>query len=111
MGWVGIIESRQGDRITLRDARPFHAGLCTGSSDLIGWTPVTVTPEMVGRKVAVFTAVEVKGEKGKIRPEQARFNAAVNEAGGVALFAFQEGAIDNLFKVIQDRCATDVQTP
>ena len=30
------------------------------SSDLIGFTKVTITPEMVGKTVAIFTAVEVK---------------------------------------------------
>ena len=40
-------------------------GLRPGSGDLIGWTPVTITQEMVGATVAVFTSVEVKGPKGK----------------------------------------------
>ncbi len=34
-----------------------------GGSDLIGITPVTVTPEMVGKKLGIFTAVEVKTPK------------------------------------------------
>jgi hypothetical protein len=47
---------------TLRDAngRPVQFGLCKGSADLIGWKRVTVTPEMVGSIVAVFTSIEVK---------------------------------------------------
>jgi hypothetical protein len=32
------------------------------SSDLIGWTPVTVTLEMVGYTIPVFTSIEVKEE-------------------------------------------------
>lgn len=35
----------------------------TKSSDLIGVTYVTVTPEMVGRVLSVFTAIEVKNPK------------------------------------------------
>ena len=35
-------------------------GLSIGSSDLIGWRSVEVTPEMVGKRVAIFAAVEVK---------------------------------------------------
>lgn len=60
-------------------------GLCKGSSDLIGWTPVTITPDMVGRKLAVFTAVEVKKNKHgsyKATEDQKRFISAVLNAGG-----------------------------
>ena len=32
------------------------------SSDLIGWTEIIITPEMIGKRVAVFTAIEVKKE-------------------------------------------------
>lgn len=30
------------------------------SSDLIGWTTITITQAMVGKQIAVFTAIEVK---------------------------------------------------
>ncbi len=45
-------------------------GLVTGSSDLIGWKSVTVTPDMVGQQVAVFVALEVKTPKGRATDEQ-----------------------------------------
>lgn len=35
------------------------------SSDLIGITTITITPEMVGQKIGVFTAIEVKREDWK----------------------------------------------
>lgn len=64
--------------------RIINFGLCKGSSDLIGWTEVTITPEMVGQKMAIFTAIEVKLEKGKVSKEQENFINQVNGAGGIA---------------------------
>lgn len=88
--WVGVPIARTATSITLRDYRPLHAGLTKGSSDLIGWTVVEVTPEMVGTKVAIFTAVEVKTEKGKPTSEQLIFVDAVKKAGGFAGIARSE---------------------
>jgi hypothetical protein len=58
-------------------------GLCPGSSDLIGWTSIEITPEMIGKKIAVFTAFEIKTEKGKVSPEQKIFLENVKNAGGL----------------------------
>jgi hypothetical protein len=71
---------------TLRDAngRPVQFGLCKGSADLIGWTTRTVTPEMVGQQVAVFTSIEVKTPTGRVQPEQKQWLEAVQAAGGIA---------------------------
>jgi hypothetical protein len=71
---------------TLRDAngRPVSFGLCKGSADLIGWRTVTITPEMVGQQVAVFTSIEVKTATGRLRPEQQQWLDAVQAAGGIA---------------------------
>ena len=59
-------------------------GLCKGSSDLIGWTPVTIGPDHVGRVLAVFTAVEVKISGGRVTAEQRRFLEVVRESGGIS---------------------------
>jgi hypothetical protein len=59
-------------------------GLCKGSSDLIGFKPVTITPDMVGRTVAIFTAIEVKTPGGKPTPEQLHFVKRVKDHGGIA---------------------------
>ena len=71
---------------TLRDqnGRPVSFGLCRGSADLIGWKRVTVTPEMVGSTIAVFTSIEVKTPTGRLRPEQQQWLDAVQAAGGIA---------------------------
>jgi hypothetical protein len=71
---------------TLRDqhGRPVSFGLCKGSADLIGWRTVTITPEMVGQQVAVFTSIEVKTPTGRVKPEQQQWLDAVQAAGGIA---------------------------
>lgn len=84
-GWTGELERQvPGGFTVLRNARRVTFGLCPGSSDLIGWRSVTVTPDMVGQKVAVFTAPEVKTATGGARPDQVRFMEAVRKAGGIA---------------------------
>ena len=42
-----------------RSGRWVQFGLAKGSSDLIGFKTVEITPEMVGEKVAVFCSIEV----------------------------------------------------
>lgn len=64
--------------------RPVQFGLCKGSADLIGWKQLTITPDMVGQKVAVFASIEVKTPTGRVRPEQQQWLKAVQAAGGVA---------------------------
>lgn len=73
------------------------------SPDLIGWTRVTITPDMVGKTLAVFTAVECKGGdfKGAPRNDRERAQAAflqdVSNAGGLACFAASE---DDYLRVV-----------
>jgi len=67
-----------------RTKRPVQFGLCKGSADLIGWKQLTITPDMVGQKVAVFASIEVKTPTGRVRPEQQQWLDAVQAAGGVA---------------------------
>ena len=68
----------------LADGRRIRYGLCPGSSDLVGWKTITATPEMVGQKIAVFTAIEVKSRRGKISCKQQNFIDVVRRAGGIA---------------------------
>ena len=70
--------------VVVKDARRLHAGLCEGSSDLIGWKPVEVTQDMVGKKVAAFVAAEVKTRTGRATKKQKNFVEKVGDAGGLA---------------------------
>ena len=67
-----------------RTGRPVQFGLARGSADLIGWRTVVVTPDMVGRRIAVFTSIEVKTPTGRIRPDQQAWLNTVRAAGGIA---------------------------
>ena len=64
--------------------RKVRFGLCEGSSDLIGYKSMTVQPWMVGQKLAVFVALEVKTPLGQPTTAQTRFLDHVLEAGGIA---------------------------
>ena len=82
-GPVRLFRNNTGE---LRDqhGRPVSFGLCKGSADLIGWTTRTITTDMVGQQVAVFTSIEVKTAAGRLTPEQRQWLAAVETAGGIA---------------------------
>lgn len=73
------------------------------SSDLIGFTRVTITQEMVGQAVAIFTAVEVKESgwsrnlKDKREKAQENFINWIRANGGFAGFA---NSIESLRKII-----------
>lgn len=70
-----------------------HGNPIEGASDLNGWTSVIVTPEMVGKKVAIFTAIETKASKGGHKREgQINYCEQVHNAGGIAGFANSEEA-------------------
>ncbi len=67
------------------------------SGDLIGWEPVVITPDMVGKTIARFLSVETKPEGWKPsscsehdRAQQA-WAALVNREGGRAIFATGPG--------------------
>ncbi len=94
-GWTGeVIRVKAGsivrvreDAILIHNPRPLHAGLCKGSSDLIGIRPVVVTAEMLGQTLAQFAAVEVKSSRGRVTEVQDRFLQFVRSAGGYAVIA------------------------
>lgn len=86
-GWAGKSQSQKGGGGRfIENARPLICGLCKGSSDLIGWTEVEITPDMVGKKVAIFTAIEVKRNSGKGSPEQLNFIKKAKSSGAIAGF-------------------------
>lgn len=96
--WQGVFLKRTptGETILGPGARRIQYGLIKGSADLIGWKAVTVTPKMVGKKLAVFVGIEVKQPGKKPTPEQITFQNHLRADGafcGVAASAEEAIAI------------------
>jgi hypothetical protein len=78
-GKRAVINSRP----IITEPRQITFGLCVGSSDLIGWTEKIITKDMIGQKIAIFTALEVKNLSGKATKEQINFIKQVRKSGGI----------------------------
>ncbi len=76
MAWVGkAVRLANGD-VLLKNPRQIRYGVGTnGGSDLIGWLPHETG--------AIFSAIEVKTETGRVASEQINFIEQVNSAGGI----------------------------
>jgi hypothetical protein len=72
----GALQDKRGRWVRFGVASP-------GGSDLIGWTTVKIRPEDVGKEFAVFTALEVKTAKGRVKKEQQQFIDNVQLSGGI----------------------------
>jgi hypothetical protein len=97
---------RPGD-VVIRGGRPLHAGLCVGSSDLIGYRSLVVGAEHVGQRLAVFAAVEVKTERGRASAEQTRFLNHIEQAGGKAGIA---RSVDDAHRILRSNTADATAT-
>lgn len=69
----GLLHLEQGD-VVLRGGHPVHAGLCPGSSDLVG----LLGPD--GR----FLGLEVKTATGRAKKHQRAWLQVVRDLGGIA---------------------------
>lgn len=74
MGDAQVTHHEGGISVYIPHARPLHAGLVVGGSDLLGWT-------RDGR----FLALEVKSLRGRPSEAQRQFIEQVNSAGGIGI--------------------------
>ena len=88
---LGNVSQKQSDRIK--------------SSDLIGFTEVVITPEMVGKTVAIFTAIECKKEEWNIDKKldarevaQNNFLHWITTKGGIAHFCNSVDKLKEIFR-------------
>ena len=88
LAWVGdsVVKLKNGD-VLLRNGRPMKVGV-EGMSDLSGWVSREINQSMVGQRVAIYTALEIKApghRTNKDRLEkQLAFIATVKQHGGLA---------------------------
>lgn len=74
--------------------RVIKTGLGKGSSDLIGYTKKIITKDMIGKEIAIFTAIETKksdwkhGKKLNAHEQnQKQFINSIRLDGGISTFA------------------------
>lgn len=79
----GPVYLEAGEEI-IRNPTRVKYGLQVGSGDLVGWQRVEVTPDLVGKTIAVFKSVEIKTKNDKIDREQIIWYFNVKLAGGIA---------------------------
>jgi len=68
-----------------------------GGSDLIGFRVITITPDMVGKQLAQFAAIEAKFGKNKATKTQIDFLNAVRGYGGIGILAY---SVDDVTKAL-----------
>ncbi len=67
-----------------KSGRYVQFGLAKGSSDLIGFKKVKITPDMVGKEIAQFVSIEIKTNKGKPTQIQKNWLNYIHESGGIS---------------------------
>lgn len=84
VAFTGKLVFEEAGRIILEFARRIAFGLIEGSGDLIGWKKVVITPDMVGKTVAVFLSCEMKTKNGRSSKEQINWAEQVTLSGGIS---------------------------
>jgi hypothetical protein len=92
MAWQGEILSKSYNVLHLKNPRPLKSGLTNGASDLIGFLPLRITEEYLGKTIAVFFANEIKTKNDKLSKEQLNFLYFISESGGIAWETKFEGS-------------------
>ena len=83
LSWQGQVIEHTVSRLVLKNPRAVRLA-CAGFADLAGYRSELITPEYLGRTVAIFSAIEAKFGRNKPTAEQAVFLKLVAEAGGRA---------------------------
>jgi hypothetical protein len=93
--WTEIEPNSKGEMceikyVTLKRAQYMTCGI-TGLPDYTGYKTKVITPDMVGKKVAIYTGVEFKnGEEGVVSKEQKAVIKMIRNDGGIAFVVRNE---------------------
>lgn len=61
--------------------------------DRIGFTEIEVTPDMVGKKIAAFINIEIKGDGDELAPGQIEWHNFVLEHNGLSEVWYGDGSV------------------
>ncbi len=89
--WLGRDFTIVNGKLARGNAYRIRYGLGPGSSDLVGPVSVLITPDMVGRRVAVFAGIETKRpadrsagkRRGRTSEAQGQFIEVLQSLGGI----------------------------
>lgn len=96
--WQGTFLDIKDGIVRLLNPRRVQAGVGgVGGSDRIGFHQVVITEKMVGKKIAVFCAIELKTSVGKATPEQENFIKFLLDMNAIAGVGREKKDIENLF--------------
>lgn len=81
--FAGKFVEKKGNLLTIAGGRFVQCGLFPGMPDLIGWRRIVITPDMVGKFVAVFVGVETKTSTNKNQANQALVQERLKKDGAL----------------------------
>ena len=82
----GAVKTANGGYITFGIPEPPHGRKKDRlkGGDRIGWSEVEITPDMVGKRIAVFTNIEIKGSNDQLKKGQIDWHNLVLQHGGIS---------------------------
>lgn len=81
--WNGKIVEKTATRLVLLNPRAVRIGV-PGICDLGGLVSRVITPDDIGRRVAIYVGIEGKTGRGRNTPDQENFQLMVRGLGGRA---------------------------